>query len=365
MPEPIESWWARRQRSKDIAVPYPVGRYRSEWEPYPVLVRQYHPDLNRGVTLTQIPPAADVYLVWECDAGHRFAATPSEQRSRPNGSRRKSSWCPECHAAAIGRARKTVSGAGAGAGAGAGDAAATYACGHPCDDRLLWADRSGMCPLCARLAGSGLSREKLIELAVPSCRIELAVEATTIAAYRWQCPNGHPSFEARVEKIIDGKRCPVCVHAAAGADRVQVGEPFVSRWAPRPASAAEPDLRRRLQASLDLDLSFNAVRVARPFYGHIEVWPDIILSELRVVIEYDTTGRTGLEHVGRREESDRRKDRLLRQAGWEVVRVRCGRLQPLGPHDIVSSGVSDNLVARILERLAEIRGALIVASYRT
>jgi hypothetical protein len=145
---------------------------------------------------------------------------------------------------------------------------------------------------------------------------------------------------------------------------VAVGEAFVSRWAPAPASAAEPDLKRRLGERLDVDLGMNAVRVAKPFHAHLEVWPDILLPELKVAIEYDTTGRHGLEHVGPREASDRRKDRLLRAAGWEVVRVRCGKLQPIGPYDVTAGGVTDTLVDRILARLGEIRGELFVAAYR-
>jgi hypothetical protein len=87
------------------------------------------------------------------------------------------------------------------------------------------------------------------------------------------------------------------------------------------------------------------------------------MPEFRVAIEYDTTGRDGLEHVGRREDIDRRKDRLLRSAGWEVIRIRCGKLQPLGPHDLQASGVTNSLVTRILDELGQIRGDLIVRSY--
>ncbi|MDQ4137968.1 MAG: zinc-ribbon domain-containing protein, partial [Actinomycetota bacterium] len=100
MPEPIDAWWARRQFSRGHEVPYEVGTYREAWAPFPVLIRQYHPDLNRGIALTQIPPAAEVWLQWQCDAGHIFVATPEEQRSRPGRVRRRSSWCPECAAAA-------------------------------------------------------------------------------------------------------------------------------------------------------------------------------------------------------------------------------------------------------------------------
>lgn len=250
-------------------MPYEVGRYRAQWQSYPVLVRQYHPDLNHGITLTQVPPAADVYLLWECDAGHRFVATPTEQRQRPGTSRRRSTWCPECSALAGG----------------------------------------------ARSGGSSRRKARLCA------------------------------------------RCDPSLHS--------VGDALTSACAPRTASAAEGELRHRLASKLSFEPALNAVRVAQPFFTHLEVWPDIVLAELRIAVEYDTTGRDGLEHVGRREPVDRRKDRLLRAAGWEVVRIRCGKLQPLGPHDIVAPGVSARLVDRLLDRLGEVRGELIVSSYRT
>ena len=359
MPESVEQWWARRQWSKAAATPYAVGRYRGEWERYPMLIRQYHPDLNHGVVLSQIPPAADVYLVWECDGGHRFVATPEEQRSRPGGIRRRSAWCPDC---AAGAAPRRIRGAHP-----EGDdrvEPGMHACGHPRNPRRVDADPTDdRCTLCRRLDSSPVSREQLVALAAPSSRAAVSSAGETTTRYSWQCAKGHPSYAATVERILEGRRCPVCRHAAAGADAVPVGDPFVSRWAPRPASAAEPDLRDRLAARLDVDLGRNAVRVAKPFFSHLEVWPDILIPELRVAIEYDTTGRHGLEHVGPREETDRRKDRLLRAAGWEVVRIRCGKLQPIGPYDIVAAGVSDAVVDRILDRLGEIRGDLIVGAY--
>src|SRR5829696_4699657 len=96
MVEPVQAWWARRQFSRGADVPYAVGTYRDAWAPFPMLIRQYHPELNAGITLTQIPPAADVLLLWQCEMGHLFAATPAEQRARPGRERRRSAWCPEC-----------------------------------------------------------------------------------------------------------------------------------------------------------------------------------------------------------------------------------------------------------------------------
>ncbi len=105
------------------------------------------------------------------------------------------------------------------------------------------------------------------------------------------------------------------------------------------------------------------MRVARPFFTHLEVWPDILLPELKVAIEYDTMGRNSTEHVGQREVIDKRKDRLLRSAGWEVVRVRTGKLRPIGEHDVEASGVTAKLMDRLVDELREIRGDLIVNCY--
>ena len=116
-------------------------------------------------------------------------------------------------------------------------------------------------------------------------------------------------------------------------------------------------------ARLGFEPGFNAVRVPRAFFTHLEVWPDIVLSDLKVAIEYDTMGRNSTEHVGQREVVDRRKDRLIRAAGWEVVRVRTGRLRLLGQHDVAASAITGKLVDRLLDALRDIRGDLIVNCY--
>ena len=243
-------------------------------------MRQYHPEFNHGITLTQIPPAAEVFLVWQCEVGHIFVATPEEQRSRPGRERRRSSWCPDC-----------------------------------------------------------------AEQAVPTRVKPEPRQSSTVK---------------RAPKPMDEVRA----RHASPANQYRVGDPFISPWAPKPASAVEAQLRQLLSTRFDFDLRYNAVRVSRPFFDHLEVWPDFVISELGVAIEYDTTGRHGLEHVGRREETDKRKDRLLRTAGWEVIRIRCGKLQPIGPYDLQAGGVNPKLVDSIADRMAAIAGQFMVDAYR-
>ena len=286
MAERVQAWWARRQWSKGVDVPYPVGAYREAWAAFPALVRQYHPDLNDGIALSQIPPAADVLLLWQCDAGHRFAATPGEQRLRPGRERRRSAWCPDCSE----RANPT---------------------------------RTVALPL----------RDYVTQPAISG------------------------------NAVLRARRSPRPRRLCEKTPALAVGEAFVSVCAPKPASAVEGRLRADLRARFTLSGGLNAVRVARPFFDHVEVWPDLVLPELRIAVEYDSIGRHGLEHVGRREDADRRKDRALRSAGWEVIRVRTGALEPLGPHDLRLSSWNRAAVDRLIDAFRGIRGPLLVDAY--
>lgn len=293
MAERVELWWARRQFSKGAAVPYPVGSYREAWAPFPALIRQYHPELNAGIVLSQVPPAADVLLLWQCEAGHKFAATPDEQRNRPGRERRRSAWCPEC--TDLARPVRAL----------------------PMRDVVTPADAS-----------------------VPAA-IATPIERTVL----------RPRTPRRKLEL-----CPK-------TPDLPPGTPFRSECAPRPASAIEAQLRADLFSRVSVTAGLNAVRVARPFFDHLEVWPDILLPELRIAVEYDSTGRHGLEHVGKRADADRRKDRALRAAKWEVVRIRTGKLEPLGPYDLQLPGWSRNRLDRLIDTLRDIRGPLLVDPY--
>lgn len=349
VPENIQAWWERRQRSKGADVPYAVGTFRAAWASYPMLVRQYRPEFNDGRTLSQIPPGADVYLVWLCDTGHRFVATPEEQRSRPGGRRRRSVWCPVCAELAAPRRAPAL----------------------PDAVREPWRALSAP-PLAERPEPRSASPERPDSAPSPhpSTPPSPPTPPDPVTPPVSPAPPPRAAGPARPPSgrvTSRGQKAPA--RRAAGPRARPPGEAFFSAHAPRPASAVEAELRQRLAARLELAIELdapgfaNAIAVGRPFHGRHEVWPDIVLTELRVALEYDTVGRFGLEHVGPREESDRQKDRLLRAAGWEVVRIRCRPLLPIGPHDLEASGVTGRLVDRIVERLRDLRGPLFVNAY--
>jgi len=298
-------------------VPYPVGSYREAWASFPVLVRQYRPEHNGGIVLSQIPPAADVYLCWLCDAGHLFVATPDEQRHRPGRERRRSSWCPDCSDLA----------------------------------------RPRPLPMRTEAVARRVAATPAVPAVDPGRMTPQAPSAPPLPSTP-RSPERAANLRPRGSKPTRATR-PVC----AKTPTLPTGTAFTSSCAPPPASAVEAELRAGLTSRLEFAAGLNAVRVARPFFDHLEVWPDIVLSDLRVAIEYDSTGRHGLEHVGRREVADRRKDAALRSAGWEVIRLRTGRLPMLGPHDLSLSGLTRQTVPRLLDELRAIRGPLFVDAY--
>ncbi|HEX7835054.1 MAG TPA: hypothetical protein VF479_06255, partial [Pseudolysinimonas sp.] len=58
------------------------------------------------------------------------------------------------------------------------------------------------------------------------------------------------------------------------------------------------------------------------------------------------------------------KDRATRAAGWEVVRIRTGHLQKLGPHDLQVGSAGRATLDLLMDELRAIRGSLIVEAYR-
>ncbi len=291
MPWSVEQWWRRRQRITGLAVPSPIGRYRDAWAPFTALVEQYRPERNHDLVLSQIPPAADVYLVWVCAVGHEFVATPAEQRARPGRTRSSRSWCPVCSTPSL----------------------------------------LPVTPRWPRLHNSG--------------------DAVVDGAVRMPARRVAP------------RHSPPTPELRRSAADVRPGEAFRSERAPRATSAAEGRLRALLAERLDVDLGMTAVRVRTPFFGRLEVWPDVIVPELAIAVELDTVGRNGDEHVGRRERADRRKDQVLTEVGWHVVRLRCRPLRALGADDLVVAGVSQSAVDALVERMGEVRGHLLVQAY--
>jgi len=55
--------------------------------------------------------------------------------------------------------------------------------------------------------------------------------------------------------------------------------------------------------------------------------------------------------------------RAFRSARWEVIRIRTGHLEPLGPYDLQLTTLGKRAVARVIDRLPDVLGPLLVNAY--
>ena len=245
--------------------------------------------------------------------------------------------------------------------------AVRFGCGHgaAADDPVAVAIRRS-CPLCMLLDETQRTRGDLLGRVAPSGRRALAVETRVGAEYDWQCRRGHDRFRATVIDVLTGPGCAKCrANASApGAASREAGMPFMKPGLRVGTSMTEQRLRAMLGERVRLHHRANAVRLARTFYGRQEVWPDILVAELRIAIEYDDPGRSRRAHRGLKEGSDVEKDEALREVGWEVIRVRAGGLDALGPYSIVCRALTADVVDEIVRLMTVIRGDAAVARLR-
>lgn len=134
--------------------------------------------------------------------------------------------------------------------------------------------------------------------------------------------------------IQEGRYCHKCA-SNRKYDRVAPGEIFVGP--PAVSSGVERQLAQGLDAYFELAMpGINALMYGSEFRGAAWGRPNIIIPGIRVVVEFDGTGldldwgHDTPEGI----EADRDKDRLTRAVGWEVVRIRTGGTERLGPYDL-------------------------------
>ncbi|WP_164863519.1 hypothetical protein [Agromyces sp. LHK192] len=236
--------------------------------------------------------------------------------------------------------------------------AVAFACGHGADPRAPGAVRIRRgCPVCMLVHETHRSREELLGRVLPRQRSALANETRIGAEYDWRCRRGHDQYRATVLQALTGTGCAKCrASATAPASLREAGVAVMNPGLRTRTSMTEQRLRALLGERLTLHHRVNAVRIARTFHGRNEVWPDILVPQLRIAIEYDDPGRSRRAHLGLKEASDVDKDDALREVGWEVIRVRGGGLEPLGRYSVECRSITAGVADRIVELMRQIRG---------
>jgi very-short-patch-repair endonuclease len=201
------------------------------------------------------------------------------------------------------------------------------------------------------------SRSELLGRVAPPQRRALAHETRVGATYEWRCTRGHDRYRATVREVLTGPGCPKCGRNAAGPSSArEAGVAYMNPGLRTRTSQTEQRLRMLLAERIRLHHGVNAVRIARTFYGRQEVWPDILVPQLRIAIEYDDPGRSRRAHTGLKQGSDVEKDEALAEVGWDVIRIRAGGLEAIDANSIVCHALTPAVIDRVVARMREIRG---------
>ena len=236
--------------------------------------------------------------------------------------------------------------------------AVSFACGHgaePAAAGVVALRRS--CPLCMLLHETQRSRAELLGRVAPPERRALSLETRVGARYTWRCARGHDRYRATVLDVLTGPSCAKCkANATAPGSAREAGVAYMKPGLRVGTSMTEQRLRTLLGERIRLHHRVNAVRIRRMFYGKQEVWPDILVPQLRIAVEYDDPGRSRRAHLGLKEASDLEKDDALREVGWEVIRIRAGGLEAFGPYSVVCRSLTVEAVDEVVRLMAVIRG---------
>ncbi|HEU5223159.1 MAG TPA: hypothetical protein VFU07_05690 [Candidatus Lumbricidophila sp.] len=245
-------------------------------------------------------------------------------------------------------------------------AALVFACGHSLGDPsgagsaasgAIGVRLSRMCPVCMLIRETERSRSELVSRAALFDRAAVATETRVGALHSWKCQRGHDQFQATILEILTGPGCPKCLRNAAGpGHQREAGVAFMNPGLGTRTSLTEQRLRAALERRIRIPRGVNSVWIERTFYGRREVWPDILIPELRIAIEYDNPGRGGRSHAGLNAAKDREKDACLAEVGWDVIRIRAGGLEPLGPNSIVCTQLTEAAIDGVIARLRVLRG---------
>jgi predicted metal-binding protein len=326
---------------------------------YPDVAAEWHRTLNGDLKPSDVKPASNKRVWWQCAQGHEWSVSPSNRRRREQ--------CPECAEVQRSLTKSTpkpdqsladlhpdisaewhpsknapLTAADVNPGSKAKRWWRCRTCGHDWKtDPDKRTSRSYGCPNC-RYARSSVTKstpkpgeslaEKMPELAAewhPDKNGDLTpadVRPRGNASVWWRCRFGH-EWKAKVAPRAVGIGCPQC--SIIGISERQ--------------TRLEYEL-----AAAGLPVEHDYSRI--PVEGRRAVKVDIAIPTLHVIVEYD-----GSYYHAKKARADRAQTAALVSAGWTVLRVREIPLRPLGGNEIFV-GSAEPIKSVTLKTLHALRG---------
>ena len=329
------------------------------------LVRELHPILGARVSPWTLPPGSNSHVWWACSAAPDHIWEATVEHRHPS---RRAQGCPFCTIGVLVSVTNSLATQQPNlariwdvlrndqpvhAVRASSNKWAYFACPNGPDHRwankpggLVQREAVGGCPFCPpsfrpSVTNSMARVPRLANSLHPVLNGALSpreVTSGTADRFWWKCAHGpdHVWASKASDRLWQQQECPMC--SLPGHSHAS----FAVVWELRriwPDAEAEPEI--------------VVAPEGRSRRG-MTVRPDVLIDEIRLVVEYD-----GERYHAERIEKDRAKDEKLRSRGFRVVRLRESGLPPTTSWDTwdVEIGQGDArkrpdwVVKRLLERL--------------
>lgn len=330
--DPFHAWQATPVTRRKHGCPYCTGKAtdlpQSLAAEEPKIAEQWHPTRNNGTTPQDVRPHSSKSFWWQCAEGHEWRTTVAGRHGR---------GCPYCTGTVSSDAYNlateqpeiatqwhhekngdlTPQDVTPGTATVVWWRCPEHPALHVWPAKVYARTAGNGCPMCAGKVPSptnDLNRYPNVAAQLDSVLNDGRSPDTVVAGSHeklwWRCPDNpdHIWSAEVVTRTTLGAGCPRCA---------------VRHSAPQMA------LADRLTECFDFDPDQHHLLAADERLRNLDL--DIVVEDVKLIIEYDGW----YYHRGRhRHARDRKKTESLLHAGYIVIRVRCGPLALIGPHDV-------------------------------
>ncbi len=323
----------------------------------PALAAEWHPTKNGDLKPSDVKPASNKAVWWQCEDGHEWETKPCD---RLRGER-----CPEC-AKRDGALKRSTPKPGASLEDVAPDIAAEW---HPTKNAPITAAdvnpgsntrRWWKCRTCGREWKTDPDHRTRSGRGCPDCAYEKISRAKSTPGPGESLAEKRPDLAAEWHPTLNDTLTPFDIRPRGKAFvwwQCRFGHVWRAKVAPRAVGIGCPDCSIIGVSERETRLKFELAAAGLPVdhdhppitvSGRRPVKADIVMPTLRLIVEYD-----GSYYHATKTRADRNQTAALEAAGWTVLRVRELPLPSLGGNEVfvTSTETIKSLTRKVLQGL--------------
>lgn len=351
----------RCAKTRRTGVPETPAPGKSFGDIYPDVAKEWHPTLNFPFKPTDVKPASNKKVWWQCrTCHHEWEVSPAN--------RRRGERCPAC-AERQRSITKSTPKPGCSLADLYPDTAAEL---HPTKNAPLTGaainpgsktKRWWQCRTCGHEWETEPDKRTRRGDGCPNCRYKRLSRTKSTPKPGESLAEKDPDLAAEWHPTLNKPRTPFDVRPRGRASawwQCRLGHVWCAQIAPRAVGVGCPECSTigvsERQVRLEFELAAAGLPVAHqhspiPVHGRRPIKADIAMPTIHVVVEYD-----GSYFHKRKPRADRDQTAALESAGWTVLRVRERPLIGLGGHEVFVSPTEPikSVAVKVIRALAEI-----------